>query len=60
VEFEFSSVRWAKLSNREKVALCEQYAAEAERLGHDAVAKEWRRLAAEIGQAGGLDRGATP
>jgi hypothetical protein len=48
VEPDFTSEEWAKLTTLERLAKCEKFAVEAERLGQREIAKLWRDLAAEI------------
>ena len=48
VDFEFSSARWKRLSNKERIAECLSAAERAEKTGHDAIARQWRLHAAEI------------
>lgn len=52
VDFNSTSAQWAKMSKAERLALCERYALEADRLGHKAMAADWRKLAKEIDVSG--------
>jgi hypothetical protein len=44
----FTPEGWLKLTKLERMAMCEEYALEADGLGQAALARQWRDLAAEI------------
>ena len=48
MDFEFTSSKVAKLTNKERIAKWKQLAAQAEHSGDLAIATQWRRLADEI------------
>ena len=48
LDFEFTSSKVAKLTNKERIAKWKQLAEQAEHRGERAIAKQWRRMANEI------------
>jgi len=48
VEFDFTSSALRKLSTEEQIAKYRQLAAQAEKRGEHAIAKQWRQLVREI------------
>ena len=48
MDFEFTSSRVAKLTNKERIAKWKQSAAQVEHRGELAIAKQWRKIADEI------------
>jgi hypothetical protein len=48
LDFEFTSAEWTELSKQERIEKCLLLAAVADKADHNAIARQWRQLAADI------------
>lgn len=48
MDFDFTSSIMEKLSQKERMAKYQQLASQAEKRGEHAIAKQWRKLAADL------------